>query len=70
MDDPALRQEMTDLREAISRLLIDERAHTPRPAAELMDRYVRVLDYLFTRVDLIEQRVQRLENPPKSTSGR
>ena len=70
MEDPALRQEMNDLRDAISRLLIDERAHTPRPAAELLERVIGVLDYLFTRVDLIDQRVHKLENRPPSDSGR
>ena len=70
MDDPARRQEMADRRDAISRLLIDERAHTPRPAAELLERTVGVLDYLFTRVDLIEKRVHALENRPTPASGR
>lgn len=70
MEDPALRKEMNDLRADISRLLIDERAHTPRPAAELIDRVIGVLDYLFTRVDLIDQRLHQLENQPKPDSGR
>jgi hypothetical protein len=69
MDEP-LRHEMAGIRHAIQILLVDERAHTPRPAAELLERLVGVVDYLFTRCDLLEKRVQKLENPPETTSGR